>query len=98
MAEFDQWTQYCKVSNILVKKSLHFNYVKKAYLVIVEITFDFCAQIVQLLRNDSMKYEIDLPCEQATQVPTTKDNLIICIIKQIILQNTNNIYLKYLNN
>lgn len=33
--------------------------------------FFFWAQKVQLSFNDSVKYENDRPCEQATQVPST---------------------------
>jgi len=44
------------------------------YFVRAENTFIFWAQNVQLSSNDSMKYENDLPCEQATQVPSTKHN------------------------
>lgn len=47
---------------------------KIIYLVIAENNFIFWAQNVQLSSNDSMKYENDLPCEQATQVPSTKYN------------------------
>jgi len=65
---------------------------KKTYLVIVVSTFDFCAQNVQLSCNDSIKYEIDLPCEQATQVPTTKNSLTLYVIKQFTLQNTYTIF------